>query len=129
MNSLYQYECDQMLHLWHYEWNDMIKMTSCVRADDRFMTLRVRQCDQFMLAILYSGILSYFVFFLQIVYLATNISIVAKITPFYVPLSWYKILPFSSNVILSLKNNSKSWIHWITGYIKNTYVNCHTDIS
>ena len=37
-----------MLHLWHYEWDDMIKLTSCVRADDRFMTLRVRQCDQFM---------------------------------------------------------------------------------
>ena len=37
-----------MLHIWHYEWDEMIKLTSCVRADDRFMTLRVRQCDQFM---------------------------------------------------------------------------------
>ena len=37
-----------MLHLWHYEWDEMIKLTSCVRADDRFMTLRVRHCDQFM---------------------------------------------------------------------------------
>lgn len=37
-----------MFHIWHYEWDEMIKLTSCVRANDRFMTLRVRQCDQFM---------------------------------------------------------------------------------
>jgi hypothetical protein len=36
------------LHLWNYEWEEMIRLTSYVRADDRFMTLRVRQDDQFM---------------------------------------------------------------------------------
>jgi hypothetical protein len=29
-----------MLHLGHYEWDEMIKLTSYVRADDHFMTLR-----------------------------------------------------------------------------------------
>ena len=56
MLHLCHYECDQLLQLWHYEWDEMIKLTSCVGADDRFMSLRVRQGDQFMTSWMKSSI-------------------------------------------------------------------------
>ena len=68
--------------------------------------------------------------------MATFISIFKTISPFSVPLSWYKTIPFSSHITLSLNNNIlNSRIYYFTIKTNNSIfliwsvVNCHTDIS